>query len=77
MGVNLPFVVGAIFDREAVGVMPQFDYASTTPFNSAGGYYNMYYHWLFNSYVDYTENAILFIMSDGGAPASASTRKER
>lgn len=66
--VSIPYVVGMIFDTEAVGVMPQFNYASTTPFNSAGGYYNMYYHWRFNSYCDYTENAILFIMGDGGAP---------
>lgn len=66
--VSIPYVVGAIFDIEACGIMPKFDYASTTPFNSAGGYYNMYYHWLFNSYVDYTENAVLFIMGDGGAP---------
>lgn len=78
--VNLPFVVGAIFDRDAIGIMPQFDYASTTPMNSAGGYYNMYYHWRFNSYVDYTENAVLFIMSDDGAAPSvrtASTRKAK
>lgn len=54
------------FDEEAVGVMPQFDYASTTPFNSAGGYYNMYMHWRFNSYCDYTENAILFVLGEGG-----------
>lgn len=65
--VSVPYVVGMIFDTEALGVMPQFNYASTTPFNSAGGYYNMYYHWRFNSYCDYTENAILFIMGDGGA----------
>ena len=46
--------------------MPQFDYASTTPFNSAGGYYNMYNHWRFNSYCDYTENAVLFVLGAGG-----------
>lgn len=68
--VEIPYVVGAIFDEEACGVMPQFNYASTTPFNSAGGYYNMFYHWRFNSYVDYTENAILFILGDGGAPSA-------
>lgn len=68
--VYIPHVVGIIFDTEAVGVMPQFNYASTTPLNSAGGYYNMFYHWRFNSYCDYTENAVLFIMGDGGVPAS-------
>ena len=65
--VDIPYVVGAIFDEEACGIMPQFNYASTTPFNSAGGYYNMFYHWRFNSYVDFTENAVLFILGDGRA----------
>ena len=65
--VNLDYVLGILFDEEACGVMPQFDYSSTTPFNSAGGYYNMYMHWRFNSYCDYTENAVLFVLGQGGA----------
>ena len=64
--VQLDYVLGILFDEEACGVMPQFDYSSTTPFNSAGGYYNMYMHWRFNSYCDYTENAVLFVMGEGG-----------
>lgn len=64
--VELDYVLGILFDEEACGVMPQFDYSSTTPFNSAGGYYNMYMHWRFNSYCDYTENAVLFVMGEGG-----------
>ena len=64
--VNLDYVLGILFDEEACGVMPQFDYSSTTPFNSAGGYYNMYMHWRFNSYCDYTENGVLFVMGEGG-----------
>lgn len=64
--VNLDYVLGILFDEEACGVMPQFDYSSTTPFNSAGEYYNMYMHWRFNSYCDYTENAVLFVMGEGG-----------
>ena len=66
VAVNLDYVLGILFDEEACGVMPQFDYSSTTPFNSAGGYYNMYMHWRFNSYCDYTENAVLFVMGEGG-----------
>lgn len=65
--VTIPFVLGLLYDEEALGVMPQFDYASTTPFNSAGGYYNMYMHWRFNTYNDFTENAVLFILGEGGA----------
>lgn len=63
---NIKYVLGLLFDTDALGVMPQFDYASTTPFNSAGGYYNMFMHWRFNSYCDYTENAILFVLGAGG-----------
>lgn len=64
--VELDYVLGILFDEEALGVLPQFDYTSTTPFNSAGGYYNMYMHWRFNSYCDYTENAVLFVLGEGG-----------
>lgn len=66
LAVELNYVLGILFDEEACGVMPQFDYSSTTPFNSAGGYYNMYMHWRFNSYCDYTENAVLFVLGEGG-----------
>ena len=66
VAVDIDYVLGLLFDEEACGVMPQFDYSSTTPFNSAGGYYNMYMHWRFNSYCDYTENAVLFILGAGG-----------
>lgn len=65
--VTIPYVLGILFDEEACGVVPQFDYASTTPFNSAGGYYNLYQHWRFNSYVDFTENALLFVLGEGGS----------
>lgn len=64
--VELDYVLGVLFDEEALGIMPQFDYASTTPFNSAGGYFNTYYHWRFNSYCDYTENGVLFVLGNGG-----------
>ena len=65
--VSIDYVLGILFDEEACGIMPQFDYASTTPFNSAGGYYNNFLHWRFNSYVDYTENAVLFVLGAGGS----------
>lgn len=64
--VNIDYVLGLLFDEEACGIMPQFDYSSTTPFNSAGGYYNMFVHWRFNAYCDYTENAVLFVLGEGG-----------
>lgn len=63
---DIPYVLGILYDEEAMGVYPQFDYSSTTPFNSAGGYYNMYMHWRFSAYSDYTENAIVFVLGNGG-----------
>ena len=65
--VSIDYVLGLLFDEEALGIMPQFDYASTSPFNSAGGYYNNFLHWRFNSYNDYTENAVLFVLGAGGS----------
>ena len=64
--VGIDYVLGLLYDEEALGVMPQFDYSSVTPFNSNGGYWNLFYHWRFHSYNDYTENAILFVLGAGG-----------
>lgn len=64
--IQLDYVLGLLYDEEALGVINQFEYASTTPFNSAGGYYNTYMHWRFNSYNDFTENAVLFVLGEGG-----------
>lgn len=63
--VEIPFVVGLLHDRDALGVNFQFDYSSTTPFNSAGGYFNTFYHWRKNYWNDFTENGILFVMGEG------------
>lgn len=68
---TIDYVVGLLYDEEALGVMPQFDYASSTPFNSAGEYWNMFIHWNFSVYNDFTENAALFILGEGGAPDSS------
>lgn len=65
--IELDNVIGILYDVDAMGVNFQFDYASTTPFNSAGGYYNMFIHERKNYWNDFTENAILFVMGAGGA----------
>lgn len=64
--VGIDYVLGLLYDEEALGVMPQFDYSSVTPFNSNGGYWNLFYHWRFNSYNDFTENSVLFVLGAGG-----------
>lgn len=60
--VDLDFVLGVLFDDEAIGVMPQFDYSATSPMNAAGGYFNNFVHSRFSSYNDFTENAVLLYL---------------
>lgn len=64
--ITIDYVVGMIYDVEFMGVLPQFDYSSVSPFNSAGGYWNEFYHWRFLNFTDFTENHILFVMGAGG-----------
>lgn len=64
--VEIDCVIGLLYDVDFMGVLPQFDYAATSPFNSAGGYWNQHYHYRFLNFTDYTENHILFIMGAGG-----------
>lgn len=72
--VTLDCVLGMLYDVEFMGVFPQFEYQSVTPFNSAGGYWNLYYHWRFNNWTDYSENHVLFIAGPGGS--SRTTNKK-
>lgn len=63
--VNLPYVLGVLYDRRAMGVNWQFDYSSTTPFNSRGGYYNMFVHSRKNYWNNFTHNGILYVIGEG------------
>lgn len=72
--VELDCVLGMLYDVEFMGVFPQFEYQSVTPFNSAGGYWNLFYHWRFNNWTDYSENHVLFIAGPGGS--SRTTNKK-
>ena len=64
--VEIPYCLGMLYDEEALGVMPKYDFAGATPLNVAGQYYNLYYFWLFKMYSDYTENAIVYVLGDLG-----------
>lgn len=60
--VELPYVLGCIFDRRAVGVNYQFTKTITTPVNAAGDYYNTYVHYRKNYWNNYTHNGVVFVM---------------
>ena len=63
--VELPYVLGCIFDRRAVGVNYQFVKTITTPVNAAGDYYNTYVHYRKNYWNNYTHNGVVFVMGAG------------
>ena len=71
--VELDYVLGIIYDVEFMGVYPKFTNVSTTPLNSAGLYWNDYVHWLFNNWMDETENHHLLIIGSGGSPTPHPT----
>lgn len=52
-------VLGVIFDEDAMGVTIASQWDDSTPFNSAGGYWNRYYHRTYRSWNDQTENGIV------------------
>lgn len=64
--VIFDYVLGILYDVEFMGVFPKFEYATTTPLNSNGLYWNEFVHWSFNNWTDYTENAIVFYIGVGG-----------
>lgn len=55
-------LLGVIFDEEAMGICDKSTWTDTTPFNSRGGYYNMWYHVTVQSWNDLTENAVVLIL---------------
>ena len=52
-------VLGVIFDEDAMGVTIANQWDATTPFNTAGGYWNRDYHRTYRSWNDLTENGIV------------------
>ena len=83
--VELDYVLGIIFDEDALASINQFEGAFTTPVNARHLYTNTFYHWKFGSISDYTENSIIYIMNDDDvepepepdpdADAKAATKK--
>lgn len=57
-------IVAILYDRDALGLYKKDSWNSTTPFNSAGGYYNTYYHHKELYFNDLSENFIVFILAD-------------
>lgn len=61
---NTTKVLAVLYDRDALGLYKKDSWNSTTPFNSAGGYYNTYYHHKELYFNDLSENFVVFIIAD-------------
>lgn len=62
--VELPYVVGLLFDTDALMVDYQLERAYTTPIEARKGYRNTWLHIARNTVSDDTENSVLFYMAD-------------
>lgn len=63
-------IVAILYDRDALGLYKKDSWNSTTPFNSAGGYYNTYYHHKELYFNDLSENFVVFYLADVADVAS-------
>ena len=61
--ITQSLVMGIMYDREAMGTYKKKYRTSTTPVNSAGLYYNVYYHMITMYFNDLTENAVVFLLA--------------
>lgn len=60
MAVSNIFAV--LNDEEAMGLTTINQWSSTTPFNSSGGYWNVFYHFTDRYWNDMTENCLVFVL---------------
>ena len=61
--VALDYVVGVLYDRDAMMVDYQLDDALSTPIEARKRYYNMWWSFARNSIIDATENMVVFYMA--------------
>lgn len=71
--VELPYVVGVLYDADAMMVDYQLEASAVTPLEARKHYRNMWWTFAKNSINDFTENGVLFIMQDvGGVTVSVT-----
>lgn len=62
--VNIPYVVGILYDVDGMMSDYQLDDALSTPMEARKRYYNIWYSFARNGIIDNTENSIIFYMQD-------------
>lgn len=64
--VQIPFVVGCLYDRAMMGVNHKWQDGMATPPNARGRYVNYFWYALERYWNDFTEKCITFVMGEGG-----------
>lgn len=72
--VQLSNVFGCLLDFDTVGYTPRLSRIVPTPMNARGLYTNFWYHYGWSWYDDFTENAVLFLMTSGDVTAPKSLK---
>lgn len=62
--VNLPYVIGILYDVDGMMSDYQLDDALSTPIEARKRYYNIWYSFARNGINDNTENSVIFYMAD-------------
>lgn len=62
--VNLPYVIGILYDADGMMSDYQLDDALSTPVEARKRYYNIWYSFARNGINDNTENSVIFYMAD-------------
>ena len=62
--VNLDYVVGILFDEDAMMVDYQLESSETTRLNARHRFYNIWWHFWKNMVNDFSESAVVFYMAD-------------
>lgn len=73
--VQLSNVFGCLLDFDTIGYTPRLSRIVPTPMNARGLYTNFWYHYGWSWYDDFTENAVLFLMTSGDVTASESLKR--
>lgn len=61
---TIPYVIGMLFDEDAVGITTKSTWMDRTPFNVAGGYSNLYWHHTQQVWNDFTENCVVLVAAN-------------
>lgn len=75
--VQLSNVFGCLLDFDTVGYTPRLSRIVPTPMNARGLYTNFWYHYGWSWYDDFTENAVLFLMTSGDVTAPSASNAAR